>query len=438
MLANGKQKGAGVVLKEVALPDVLAAAHSMEELGIAPAIVTDLTLRLLYSEGQVSLGRATEVIRVHARVLDNLLQQMQHDHIVEVVSAGSVGRMSYIYSLSETGRERAKEAFERSQYLGPAPVSLERYNLAVTLQTEDRDVIRPEQVKEALAHLILAENFHRRVGPAINSGKSLFLYGPPGNGKTTVAEAVGQLIAGENPIWLPFAVTVAGQIITIYDPLIHKPLPVTAENTGDLGVDKRWALFQRPAVIVGGELTMDSLDLRYDSIAKFYEAPLQMKANGGMFLIDDFGRQQISPTALLNRWIVPLESNIDYLRLRTGQTMEVPFRQLLVFSTNLDPNDLVDDAFLRRIQMKVHLGSPDDRMFFQIFTQMCESLEIPFDKDSFVHLVQKWYRNAGRIMQAVHPRDILKIIVALCEYEDKPLHLTPTLIDEACENYFVQ
>ncbi len=426
-----------MVLQEVTLPDVLAAAQEIDDLGISVALVNDLLLRLLYSEGRVSLGRAVEVIRIHARVLDRLLEQMQHEHIVEVASAGAVGRMSYIYSLSDEGRERAKESFERSQYLGPAPVSLERYNLAIQLQTEDRQKVTPEAVKKALSNLVLPEDFHRSLGPAVNSGKSLFLYGPSGNGKTTVAEAIGRLISGEDPIWLPYAVTVGGQIITIYDPLIHRPVPVMASSTGDLGVDKRWGLFQRPVAMVGGELTMDALDLRYDEIAKFYEGPLQLKANGGMLLIDDFGRQLISPSELLNRWIVPLESGIDFLRLRTGQTMQVPFRQLLVFSTNLDPNELVDDAFLRRIQMKVGVHAPDDRMFYQIFVQACQAHDIPFDKDSFVHLMQKWYRSVNRPLQAVHPRDLLRIVVALCEYEGKPLHLTPALIDEACRNYFV-
>jgi predicted ATPase with chaperone activity len=426
-----------VVLTGITLPDVLAAAQTVDDLGIPVSLVNDLLLRLLYTEGRVSLGRAVEMIRIHARVLDNLLEQMQHEHIVEVASAGTVGRMSYVYSLSDDGRNRAKEAFERSQYLGPAPVSIDRYNLVIELQTEERAKVTPETVKNALSHLILHENFHRSIGPAVNSSKSLFLYGPPGNGKTTVAEAIARMISGENPIWLPFAVTVGGQIITIYDPLIHKPMPTGQQSTGELGVDKRWGLFQRPVAMVGGELTMDALDLRYDEIAKFYEGPLQLKANGGMLLIDDFGRQLISPSELLNRWIVPLESGIDFLRLRTGQTMQVPFRQLLVFSTNLDPNELVDDAFLRRIQMKVGVQAPDERMFYQIFVQMCQSLEIPFDKDSFVHLVQNWYRTKNRAIQAVHPRDLLKIVVALCEYEEKPLHLTPALIDEACQNYFV-
>ncbi len=426
-----------MVLREVTLPEVLAAAQTAEDLGIPYSLVVDLLLRLLYNEGRVSLGRAAEVIRIHGRVLDTYLEQMQHEHIVEVASAGTVGRMSYVYSLSDEGRARAKEAFERSQYIGPAPVSVERYNLAITLQTQNGERVRPEEVRKALEPLILPENFHRRVGPALNRSNALFLYGPPGNGKTSIARAIATLIARERPIWLPFAVTIGGQIITIYDPLVHRPVPQQPVKTGELGIDKRWALFERPAVMAGGELTMDALELRYDEIAKYYEAPLQMKANGGMFLLDDFGRQQVSPSQLLNRWIVPLEAGIDWLRLRTGQTMEIPFRQLIVFSTNLDPNELVDDAFLRRIQMKVAVEAPDERMFYQIFTQECQEMGVPFDRESFVHLVQEWYHKPQRPLQAVHPRDILRIVIALCEYEERPLQLTPELIDEACHSYFV-
>lgn len=427
-----------MVLKEATIQDILQNAETEDDLGISLVIVNDLLLRLLYNEAQVSLSRATEVIRVHGRLLDRLLEQMQSEHIVEVSSAGQIGRMSYVYQLSDAGRIRAKEAFERSHYVGPAPVSLERYNLAIRLQTADTAPVKPDAVRKALSDLVLPEAFDRRIGLAINAGRSLFLYGPPGNGKTTTAESIARLLAQESPIWLPYAVTVAGQIITVYDPLIHDPIPVPQDRTTVLGIDKRWGLFKRPSVTVGGELTLESLELRYDPLTKFYEAPLQMKANGGMFLIDDFGRQQISPAALLNRWIVPLESRVDYLRLQTGHSMQVPFRQFLVFSTNLDPKDLVDEAFLRRIQVKVGMGAPDERMFYQIFLKKCAELNMPFDKDSFVHLVNRWYRSGERPMQAVHPRDLLNLVVAICEYHDEPLHLTSELIDEACDNYFVK
>jgi energy-coupling factor transporter ATP-binding protein EcfA2 len=318
-------------------------------------------------------------------------------------------------------------------------VPIEVYNQAIIAQTQEKAKVTPDAVQQAISHLILADGFHRRIGPAINEGTSIFLYGPPGNGKTTVAQAIAGLIAGTDPIWLPYSVTIGGQLVGIFDPLIHKPVQIDkgqAEQLGDY--DHRWQLFERPTVMVGGELTMEALDLRYDDNAKFYEGPLQLKANGGMFLIDDFGRQQMRPSDLLNRWIVPLESRFDFLRLRTGQTMQVPFRQLIVFSTNLDPMQLVDEAFLRRIQMKVGVDSPDERMFFQIFATICQKMRVPLDKDSFLYLLQEWYRKPKRVFQSVHPRDILKIVVALCEYDGKPPTLSPQLIDDACRSYFVE
>jgi predicted ATPase with chaperone activity len=421
------------------LREVVAAVESPNDLGIPIAIVQDLILKIMFNEGEASLRRLSSVIRVQPNLIDGLVEQMQQEHLVEVARAGGAGRFSYMFRLTDAGDKRTKDAFDRSQYVGPAPINLEAYNEAILLQTDSRTRVTPDEVQHALSHLILPDNFHRSIGPAINEGSSLFLYGPPGNGKTTVAEAIGGILTGSSPIFLPYAVTVAGYIIVLYDPIIHKEADVdpktVADNFGE--VDPRWGIFDRPVVIVGGELTMDAVELRFEELAKFYEAPLQMKANGGMFLIDDFGRQQISPAELLNRWIVPLESKVDYLRLRTGQTMEIPFEQLIVFSTNLDPNDLVDDAFMRRIQMKVGVFSPDLKMFFQIFRIMSDSIGVPFDENTFRYLIEEWYKKQGRTMQAVHPRDLLKIVRALCEYEGVQPHMTPDLIDEACNNYFV-
>jgi energy-coupling factor transporter ATP-binding protein EcfA2 len=312
------------------------------------------------------------------------------------------------------------------------------HDRGIELQTGQRRRVNASSVNASLDTLILPDNFHRRVGPAINSGSSLFLYGPPGNGKTTIAEAISRLIAGTDPIWIPYALTAGGYIIQIHDRLVHHSLPIVGGRTTEMGrVDQRWGLFKRPSVMVGGELKMEALDLRYDQVAKIYESPLQLKANGGMFLIDDFGRQQVRPGDLLNRWIVPLESEVDYLRLHSGQTIVVPFKMLIVFSTNLDPLELVDDAFLRRIQMKVEVSSPDEKLFYQIFIRVCKQYNVPFEKDVFIYFVQKWYRQTGRILQSVHPRDIIRTIVALCDYEGIKPKMSPDLIDSACQSYFV-
>ncbi|MBE2220917.1 MAG: ATP-binding protein [Anaerolineae bacterium] len=427
------------------IKQIIDRVMDVEELAIPVGMIQDIIFRLLFNEGEASVSQVAIKLGLHSSIADDLLSRMKQEHLVEIKKAGGIGSLGFIYNLTEAGMKRARDAFDRSQYVGRVPVSLDAYKAAILAQTGGNRRVTQKQIQAALSHLILPENFHRRIGPAVNSGSSLFLYGPPGNGKTTIAEAISEVLSKDDPIWLPDAVAVGGQIIRIFDPLVHHPLDEQATELyldpfGDgtkVRFDNRWRLFNRPAVMVGGELTMDSLDLRFEPVAKVYEAPLQMKANGGMFLIDDFGRQQMRPQELLNRWIVPLESSIDFLRLQSGQTLEVPFQQLIVFSTNLDPNELVDDAFLRRIQMKVLVDSPDEKLFFQIFMVVCKAYKMPFDKQSFIHLLQKWYRESGRVLQSVHPRDIVKIVIALCDYEGIPPRMTPALIDEACFNYFV-
>lgn len=425
------------------LMDIMTLPMKPEDIDVPMRLVNDLIFRIIFNEGDASVAYVAEIMGLHPGVIDSLLSRMKQEHLVEVTKAGSLGSLSFTYTLTEAGAQRARDAFDRSQYIGRVPVTIDSYAEAIKIQADRKVRVTPKQVTRALDHLILPDKFHRKIGPAVNAGTSLFLYGPPGNGKTTIAEAIGELLAGGDPIWLPDAITAGGQVIRVIDPLIHVSLsPEDTKMQMEMNgnghkVDRRWRLFERPVVMVGGELVMESLDLRYEPTAKTYEAPLQLKANGGMFLIDDFGRQQMRPQQLLNRWIVPLESSIDFLRLKSGQSIEIPFLQFIVFSTNLDPGDLVDGAFLRRIQMKVEVGGPSEKLYYQIFMLSCEAYNVPFDKKSFLHLLQNWYREPGRVMQAVHPRDIVKTVASICDYAGAEVRLTPELIDEACESYFV-
>lgn len=416
------------------MDEILAQPRSAEELNIPQNILIDIILRLLYTEGNVDFRRMSQVLRVpHA--LEQSLEWLRQEHLIEVSQlSASHGPLNYIYKLSGTGEDRAREAMDRCQYVGPVPVPVRSYNQAMELQTTGPRSVKPDQIKAALADLVLPDDFHRKIGPAVNSAASLFLYGPAGNGKTTISMHISQLISGIEPIWIPYALTAGGQIIQIYDRLFHQEI----DKDQKLEVDGRWGLFKRPTVVVGGEMKIESLELRFDPLANFYEAPLQLKANGGVFIIDDFGRQQASPIDLLNRWIMPLENGVDFLRLRTGQTIVIPFRALIVFCTNIDPFSLADEAFFRRIQMKVGIFNPDEASYKLIFQKVCRQLNIHFEESSYNHLIEKWYRNAGRQFQGVHPRDIVTIIRALCNYDDKQIRLTNELIDEACDVYFVK
>jgi predicted ATPase with chaperone activity len=421
------------------LKTLLGKPHSLSALQIPQNLMIDILLRLFYSEGLLSIRRIIDVMKV-PMMIEELIKLLTTDMLIKVHSGDAgMGILGYLYSLTEAGEKRARAAMDRSLYIGPAPVPIHLYNEVVELQSINSRGVQPEQVIESLKDMVLPEDFHRKIGPAINTASSLFIYGPSGNGKTTIAKKMADLISDIEPIWLPYAVTAGGQIIRIYDPLVHEQIEVTKQHTQVYGeVDPRFGLFRRPSVVVGGELKLDELDLRFDPTAKTYEAPLQMKANGGLFLIDDFGRQQARPLEMLNRWIVPLDEQVDYLRLKTGQTLVVPFRQLIVFATNLRPYELAEDAFFRRIQMKVKVDSPSEENYRKIFELNCNLFEVEFDEEIYNYLVNTYYRDVGRDFQAVHPGDLLTILKALCKYENRKLSLAIDLIDSACQSYFVE
>ncbi|MFQ3536681.1 MAG: ATP-binding protein [Aggregatilineales bacterium] len=416
--------------------------RNIEDTGLNQIVISDLALKVIYFGGVLTGTRISEIVKLPwVGVLDGVMEFLKRERLVEVKgTAGGVGEANTQYQITGAGLVKVKELLERSQYAGAAPVTLEQYISAMKAQNRGRIAATPEVMKRALSHLVISEKMYSKIGAAVNSGKSMFLYGAPGNGKTTISEAVGRVVLG-NDIWIPYAIDVDGQVIRVFDNVNHEVVDsAEVDVPSRVGVkrDPRWVRIRRPVIIVGGELTLAGLDLIYDPINKFYEAPYQMKCNGGMFLIDDFGRQQVRPRDLLNRWIVPLEKAIDYLTLATGRKIEIPFNVLIVFSTNIDPADLVDEAFLRRIRHKIEVGDPTPQEFVEIFKRACQAKRVPYDEGGLRYLIQEWYLKKERPFRSVHPRDILDQLIDIARYLNRPPTLQPDLIDMACDSYFVQ
>jgi predicted ATPase with chaperone activity len=356
---------------------------------------------------------------------------LKKEELIEVAGSNGFGELAYQYSITPKGVVRVHQILERTTYVGPAPVTVDHYRRVIMAQAISTVRVGPTEVREALSDLVLEDHVMDAMGQAVNTGRSLFLFGPPGNGKTMLAEHIVPLLGGE--VLIPHTFTVDGQIIKVLD--LHNHVPVQVNGRPDF--DRRFVLCRRPAIITGGELTLEGLDLVYDKFARIYEAPLQLKANGGMLLIDDFGRQQVSPRQLLNRWIVPLEKRVDYLTLHTGKKIEIPFDQLIVFSTNLQPKDLVDEAFLRRIQNKIHVTNPSVDIYREIFRRQCDALGVPFDQNGLVYLLREYYVKPKRELRSVHPRDILRTLIGIARYHNISPVLSPKLLDRACQTYFV-
>jgi MoxR-like ATPase len=430
-------------LTSVKLSDEVAGAstllpprpRTLEDTGLSLSYLSDMVLRALYLIGEMTGQMMVDLLHLPwENVIDQAVGYLRREQMAEVKGAGGIGEKAYRYQATTKGIGRAKEVGERSQYLGPAPVPLSAYSEIMSGQTTQGINVTEENIRQAFAHLVISEALVLQLGPAINSGRSIFLFGNAGNGKTSIAEAAARLLS--DTIAIPYAVIVDGQVIRVFDPIHNEQMPLPPEQ--ETLVDRRWVLSKRPIVVAGGELNMPSLDLVYNEDSKYYEAPLQMKANGGLFLIDDFGRQQMRPRDLLNRWIVPLEKRVDYLTLHTGKKIEVPFDQLIIFSTNIEPKQLVDEAFLRRIRYKVEVPNPQPAEYREIFRRVCKAKNVPYSDDGLRYLLEVEYTKRKMELRAVHPRDLIDQLIDIARFTRTQPIMSRELLAAACKSYFVE
>jgi predicted ATPase with chaperone activity len=409
---------------------------TIEETGLDMGLLADLGLKALYYTGQATAGQLASVLALSQPVMQEVLAFLIRDKLCEVTGSEGHGPTSYRYSMTVRGTERTGAALERNTYLGPAPVPLADYVRQVRRQSVSQVRFDVAAVEQALSDLVLSPETRRRIGRAIASRRPTLVYGASGNGKSTAAQRLGEALSGQ--VLIPHALDVYGHIVRLFDPSKHRP----AKDSGAHGAatprrDRRWRLAERPAVMAGGELTRHSLELVFNDQSKVYEAPLQMKANGGILIIDDFGRQRMAAVELLNRWIVALEGGVDHLTLHTGQTIEVPFDVVPLFSTNLPPERLADEAFLRRIRYKVEIPDPSREEFGIIFDRVCQQHGLQADRVAVDHLLARWYDPLGRPLRGCHPRDLIEAVVDAASYDGGRAVISPETIDEACHTYFL-
>jgi len=412
-----------------------SAVDTFEEAGLNPAMVEALVLKFLVNCGTAAGRRIAAELGMPFGPFPEFLRQLKNQQFVAYANATSAN--DYVYSLTDAGRLRARIHFDECAYVGTAPVAFDDYLHSVAAQTITAEHPKEADLRRAFADLLIPEETFRLLGPAINSGLGLFLYGDPGNGKTSIGDRITRCFG--TTVWIPKAIHVDGQIIKLFDMANHEPVAVERSSglLDESDCDHRWVQIRRPTIIVGGELRMEDLELHFDPVTKVSEAPLQLKSNLGTFVIDDFGRQRMQPVELLNRWIVPLEKRYDFLSLANGKKIRVPFDQLIIFSTNLQPAQLVDEAFLRRIPYKIHAGDPTEEMYRKLIAIAAPTLGFEqVDQGAVDHLIKQHYQRTGRPFRFCHPRDLLLQVRNFCVYNDLSLELRPEYFDFAVMNYF--
>jgi predicted ATPase with chaperone activity len=420
--------------------------QTVEDTGLDISAILDLVVKAIYFGGRPAARQIAAQLALPFPVIDEVLAFMKREQMVEVVGSAGMGEQLYQYSLTSKGIEKADEALARNHYIGPAPVPFDEYLEVLKRQSIQAMRVTPQSVDVALSHLVLDDSVSRALGPAVNSGRSMLLYGGSGNGKSTITNAIGKMLPGE--VLIPYAIDLNGTIIKVFDPRVHREIPLDQQidrrggenggaNGGERRRDRRWVIARRPMITAGGELTLKELELRYSPQSNFYIAPLQWKANSGILIVDDFGRQMIQPQELLNRWIVPMEERVDHLSLHTGDMVEVPFDVLLIFSTNLHPSQLGDEAFFRRIRHKIEIPDPSREQFLQILQRVCQQREIPIEEDAAAHMIAAYYDATGRGFKGCHPRDIIDLVADICVYHGEQPALSMKYIDQACHSYFV-
>ncbi len=421
-------------------------AKTVEQTGLDDNFLLNCLLRTMYISALQTIPELSQQIKLTRGVIEELLTFAKKEALVEIRGPSEKNYNIMRYALTKAGKERASEALRRCEYIGPVPVQLETYQVQVQKQTITNEVVSIEKLKNSLSHLVLSEDVVRRLGPASNSGRAVLIYGAAGNGKTSIAEAL--VSAFEQPVYIPYAIEADGQIIKIFDLSTHVPFPSTTNTNGSNGdshpmflpqleYDPRWVRCRRPYIITGGELTLEMLDLDFDPHSKYYEAPLQMKAIGGIFVIDDFGRQRVRPHDLLNRWIFPLERKLDYLTLHTGKKFALLFDQLVIFATNFPPEEIMDPAQLRRVHYKLKINPPTAEEYKEIFRRICDSYGLEFSEEIMADLVNNYYIKHKVPFAGFHPKFIAEHVIAACNYLGTPPRITRQLLADSLENMVV-